>query len=593
MINSLTEAALVGGLLVVVICFVFLRRFRTSLVVTLAIPFSIISSLIGLYFMGYTLNVISLMSIAIAVGMVVDDAVVVLENIVRHIDEGGEPKKASVAGASEVGMAVAASTLTIVVVFIPLLFVKGLAGIVFGQLAFVVLITILVSLFVSLTLTPMACSRMLRPRNKRKPNRILDWSERLFDRTDTGYGQFIRWCLSHQKIALSLILLVFLGSLIFIPLVGTEFFPEVDSGEVEVVLGMEEGTSAEVTARATENMLNAVDAIPEMDASFAQAGQTKKGFLTAVGFEEGTNIGHIGGHLVDKENRHRSAREIATELRNRVMKLPGVEKFSASGVSSIQKAFLGGGRAISIEVLGHELKATNRIAEEIRRIVEGTEGAVDVSISRKRPRPEIRVHLDRDKAASLGLNVAHVADSLRTDYYGFDATKFREAGDDFDIELRLKEDERNSILQVGETPLMTPTGRIVKLRSVATVKEMFGPVEIERKNRTRITRVQAGIQDRVLGDVVRDIRAQMTSLDQPPGVFIEWGGEVKEQQRAFSDLTLLLILGAFLVYMVMAGQFEDFTDPFIIMFSVPFAFVGVLWAFAIQEGKAQTYKFNS
>jgi HAE1 family hydrophobic/amphiphilic exporter-1 len=350
---------------------------------------------------------------------------------------------------------------------------------------------------------------------------------------------------------------------------------------VEVVLEMQQGTRVEVTAGTTEEMLKAVNAIPEMQASYALAGQTKKGFLTALGFEEGTNIGRIGGRLVEKEERSRHAKEIASELREQVMKLPGVEKFSASAVSAIQKAFLGGGRAISIDILGHDIEMTNKAAAEIRRIVETTPGAVDVSVSRKKPRPEVQVRLDRDKAASLGLNVALVADALRTNYYGFDDTKFREAGDDFDIELRLKKDQRKTIREIGETPITTLTGQTIKLRNVASVREAFGPVEIERKNRTRVTKVQAGVQGRVLGDVVRDIREDMASLDLPPGVSIEWGGEVEEQRKAFRDLTLLLILGIALVYMVMAGEFEDFVDPLIIMFSVPFAFVGVIWAFVV------------
>jgi HAE1 family hydrophobic/amphiphilic exporter-1 len=581
MIYNLTEAAVVGGLLVIVVCFLFLRRFRTSLVVTMAIPFSIIVAFIGLFAMGYTINVISLMSLAIAVGMVVDDAIVVLENIVRHVDDGKSPRLAAVEGASEVGMAVAASTLTIVAVFAPLLLVKGLAGIIFGQLAFIILITILASLFISLTLTPMASSRLLRSRDERKLNPVFAWSERLLNKIEAGYSHALEWGLRHRKMLLSLIIIVFTGSLALIPLVGTEFFPEVDSGEVEVVLEMQQGTRVEVTAGITQEMLKAVNAIPEMQASYALAGQTKKGFLTALGFEEGTNIGRIGGRLVEKEERSRHAKEIASELREQAMKLPGVEKFSASAVSAIQKAFLGGGRAISIDILGHDIEMTNKVAAEIRRIVEATPGSVDVSVSRKKPRPEVQVRLDRDKAASLGLNVALVADALRTNYYGFDDTKFREAGDDFDIELRLKKDQRETIRGIGETPITTLTGQTIKLRNVASVREAFGPVEIERKNRTRVTKVQAGVQGRVLGDVVRDVREKMASLDLPPGVSIEWGGEVEEQRKAFRDLTLLLILGIALVYMVMAGEFEDFVDPFIIMFSVPFAFVGVIWAFVV------------
>lgn len=581
MIKSLAGSAIVGGILVVIVCFLFLRRYRSSLIVTLAIPLSIVASFVGLYFMGYTFNVISLMSIAIAMGMVVDDAIVVLENVIRHIDGGEDPKTAAVTGASEVGMAVAASALSIVVVFIPLLFVKGIAGILFSQLAFIMVVVITTSNFVAMTLTPMACSRLIRPLSKRKTNRVFEWSERIFNKIEAAYAYVIRWVLRHRRASLVLICLVFFGSLTLIPVVGTEFFPEVDSGEVEVVLEMAEGTRGEVTVRTTEQMLSAVNAVPEMEASYAIAGQTKKGFLTALGFDEGTNIGRIGGRLVDKLERTSSAKTIAATLRDRVMELPGISKFSASAVSSIQKAFLGGGQSISIEVLGHDIEATNKIAEKIQGIVKNVPGTVDVSVSRKQPRPEILVHLDRDKAASLGLNVAIVADALRTNYYGFDDTKFREAGDDFDIELRLKKDERRSIQQIGETPLMTLTGQIVKLRNVATIEETFGPVEIARKNRIRITHVQAGVQDRVLGDVVRDIRKKMVTLDLPPGVSIEWGGEVEEQRKAFNDLTLLLILGVTLVYMVMAAQFEDFIDPFIIMFSVPFAFVGVIWAFTL------------
>jgi HAE1 family hydrophobic/amphiphilic exporter-1 len=531
--------------------------------------------------MGYTINVISLMSLAIAVGMVVDDAIVVLENIVRHVDDGKPPKPAAVEGASEVGMAVAASTLTIVAVFAPLLLVKGIAGIIFGQLAFMILITIVASLFISLTLTPMASSRLLRSRDKRKLNPVFVWSERLLNGIETGYSHVLGWGIGRRKIVLSLIIIVFTGTLALIPLIGTEFFPEVDSGEVEVVLEMPEGTRGEVTARTTKEMLEAVNSIPEMRATYALAGQTEKGFLTALGFEEGTNIGRIGGRLTDKEKRIRSAKEIASELRALVKKLPGVKKYTASAVSAIQKAFLGGGQPISIEILGHDIEMTNEVADKIKRIVEATPDAVDVSVSRKRPRPEVQVRLDRDKAASLGVNVALVADALRTNYYGFDDTKFREAGDDFDIELRLKKDQRETIREIGETPITTLTGQTIKLRNVASVSEGFGPVEIERKNRTRVTKVQAGVQGRVLGDVVRDIREQTALLDLPPGVSIEWGGEVEEQRKAFRDLTLLLILGIALVYMVMAGEFEDFVDPFIIMFSVPFAFVGVIWAFVV------------
>lgn len=531
MINSLTEAAVVGGLLVIVVCFLFLRRFRTSLVVSMAIPFSIIIAFIGLFVMNYTINVISLMSLAIAVGMVVDDSIVVLENIVRHVDEGRSPKQAAVDGASEVGMAVAASTLTIVAVFAPLLLVKGIAGIIFGQLAFMILITILASLFISLTLTPMASSRLLLLQKERTLNPVFAWSERVLNTIDVIYAQILGWGLRHRKIALSTIAIAFVGSLVLIPLVGTEFLPEVDSGEIEIVAELPEGTRGELTAETADKILAIFQKIPEVEASYGLAGQSKKGLLSALGFEEGTNLARVGARLVPKEERQRSAKQIAAKIRPEIDSLPEVEKISVRAISAIQKLFFGGGRPISIEILGHDIEMTNEVAAKIQRIVESTPGAVDASISRKKPRPEVLIRLDRDKAASLGLNVALVADALRTNYYGFDDTKFREAGDDFDIELRLKKDQRETIREIGETPITTLNGQTIKLRNVASVRETFGPVEIDRKNRTRVTKVQSGVQGRVLGDVVRDIREKMTSLDLPPGVSIEWGGEVEEQRK--------------------------------------------------------------
>ena len=581
MINNLTKSAAVGGILVIVVCFLFLRRFRPSLVVTLAIPFSIVAAFIGLFTKEYTINVISLMSLAIAVGMVVDDSIVVLENIVRHVDEGKSPKQAAVDGASEVGMAVAASALSMVAVFAPLLLVKGIAGIIFGQLAFTILITILASLFISQTLTPMASSRLLLLQKERKLNPVFVWSERVLNTINGIYAQVLEWGLSHRMITLSTIAIAFVGSLVLIPLVGTEFLPEVDSSEIEVVVELPEGTRGKVTAETAEKILDMFQKIPEVEASYGLAGQSKKGLLSAMGFEEGTNMARVGARLVPKEERQRSAKEIALKIRPEIDSMPEVEKISVRAIGAIQKLFFGGGRPISIEILGHDIEITNEIAEKIRRIVDATPGAVDVSVSRKKPRPEVLIRLDRDKTASLGLNVALVADALRTNYYGFDDTKFREAGDDFDIELRLKKDQRESIREIGETPITTLTGQTVKLRNIASICEAFGPVEIDRKNRTRVTKVLAGVHGRVMGDVVRDIREHIASLDLPPGVSIEWGGEVEEQRKAFRDLALLLILGIVLVYMVMAGEFEDFVDPFIIMFSVPFAFVGVIWAFVV------------
>ena len=578
MIKSLAESAGVGAILVVIVCFIFLRRFRTSLVVTLAIPFSIIAAIIALFFMGYTINVISLMSLSIAVGMVVDDAIVVLENMIRHIDSGEDPKIAAISGASEVGTAVAASTLTIVAVFTPLLFIKGISGIIFGQLAFLVLVTILASLFISLTLTPMIGSKLIRSSAEKKSNRLFLWSEKQFDKLESAYTYLLKSSLNNRKGTLIIIGAIFAISMFMIPLVGTEFLPEVDSGEVEVVIELSEGTRAETTVKTTKEILDIFNEIPEIETTYAVAGQSTKGMFGALGISEGTNIGRVGARLVPKHERSRTTKDIAADVRPKVAQMPGIIKAPVRAMSSIQMVFFGGGSAISIEVLGHDFEKTNNVANKISNIIENTPGAIDVRISRKKLRPEIHIALDRDKTAAIGLNVGMIAAALRANYYGFDDTKFRDAGDDFDIRLRLKEIQRRSIDEIGETPLTTMSGQIVKLRSIATIVEAFGPVEIERKNRVRVTRVQAGVEGRPLGDVVKDIKTQIKAINISSDVIIEWGGEVDEQNKAFRDLTLLLIVGIILVFMVMASEFEDFVDPLIIMFSVPFAFVGVIWA---------------
>jgi CzcA family heavy metal efflux pump len=581
MIKSLAEAAVVGAVLVVVVCFVFLRRIRSSLVVVLAMPISVISAFIGLYFMGYTLNVISLMSLAIALGLVVDDAIVVLENIIRHADGGAKLQYASIYGATEVALPVVASTLTIVAVFVPLLFIKGVAGIIFSQLAFIIIVTIMASLFVSLTITPMAASRLLYEKGRVKTSRLFTWSEEKFDEMESAYARLLSWALHHGKISIALVLLIGLACLPLFMMIGTEFLPEVDSSEIEIITELPEGTQGRVTARYIENVLEILQKEPEIEASYALAGQSKKGLQGILGFSDGTNIGKIGVRLVPKEKRKRSANAIAADLRSKIGALPGADKLSIRAISAIQKQFFGGGRAISIEVSGQDQESTERVSENVCGIVEQTPGTVDVSAGAKRFRPEIRIRPDRDRASSLGLNVAILADTLRTNYYGFNDTKLRSAGDDFDIELRLKEDERKSISQIGDTPIMSLGGAMVKLRNVAEVEETFGPVEIERKNRVRVMRIQAGVRGRVLGDVKDDISAKLVSVKLPPGVSIQWSGEVEEQAKAFHDLFFLLILGIILVYMVIAAQFESLRDPLIIMCSVPFAFVGVIFAFAL------------
>jgi len=579
-IRNLTYAAINGAVLVVIVSILFLRRWRSSLIIVLTIPVSLIVAFIFLFFFRYTINVVSLVSMAIATGMVVDNAIVILENVTRHIDAGERPSVASVIGSSEVALAVSASTLTTVVVFLPLMFVGGISGIIFKQLAAIVTITLLASLITSLTLTPMLCSRLLARREAGA-------GETFFQRIENGYSRLLGLALAHRMtvVGVAITLVVLCAVVIYAGLIGTDFFAEVDTGDLNIAVELPVDSRLEATSEVVSKMMKIVSEHgPEVDHYYGMCGQSEYGIATALGFKEGRHIGVGGIKLVEKEKRNRSAKEIANVLREKFAQIPGVAKLSVRAESPMSSAAKGtGGKAISIEILGHDFQETTRLASEIQQIVSRIPGAVDVTTSRSSDRPEIWVDVDRQKAASLGLNMGAVAATLRTNIFGRAAAEYRDAGEDYDIFLRLVEDRRSSIEDIGEISIASAMGIPVKLKNIATIARESGPIEIERLNRQRVVKVEASNYGRSLGDVTGDIRRELAKLELPPGISISYGGEVEEQQKAFRDLTLLLLLGIVLVYMVMASQFESLLDPFIIMFSVPFAFVGVIAAFLLTR----------
>jgi len=584
-VSSLVETLLIAGILVILVTVLFLRRTRASVIVILTIPFSLITAFIFLFSMDYTINIISLMSLSIAIGMVVDDAIVVLENITRHVEEGGEkPQEASVFGASEVGLAVTASTLTTVVVFAPLIFVTGLAGIIFNQLGAIVAITMLGSLFASLTLTPMLTAKWLKPLDPRRTGRLYQWSERNFQALESFYSRLLGKALrKRKKIILSLIA-VFCASLILLKFTGTDLFPDIDTGELDIRIALDESARLEESEKMAMKLQKLYERlVPEKRDYFSFIGESEMGIGVVLGMEEGPNIVESGAKLIAKEKRKRSAKEIAAVLREEAGKIPGIQRMTVTATSMTSQVLMGGGKQVDVEIIGHDLAVTNALAEKIKGILERTPGAVDIRVSRKKPRAEVWVKVDREKAAELGVNTAAVAAALGTNYYGFEATKYRDAGDDFNVFVRLDEKNRATLEGIGEimVPSMREDVELVKLKNIATIEEAMGPVEIERKNRERIVMVGADTYNRSLGEVKADVEKELVKLDIPPGVSISFGGEVEEQRKTFNDLALLLILGLVLVYMVMVSQFESLRMPFIIAFSVPFAFIGVIWAFFI------------
>ena len=582
-VYNLARTLLISGILVVLVTILFLRRIRASLIVILTIPFSLIIAFIFLYIKGYTINLISLMSISIAIGMVVDNAIVVLENITRHVEEGEErPTEASVFGASEVGLAISASTLTTVVVFAPLIFVTGLAGIIFNQLGTIVAITLGGSLFTALTLTPMLTSKWLKPVEEQKIGPLYRKSERAFKAIEVFYERLLAGALMHRKKILLVLIIVFAGSFLLLRFMGTDLFPDVDTGELDIRASLNESARLEESEKVAMKLQELYkDIVPEKRDYYAFIGETEMGIGVALGMEEGPNIAESGAKLIDKEKRKRSAKEIAAVLREEVRKIPGIERMTVTATSMTSQVLMGGAKQVEIEIIGHDLAVTNDLARKVKEIFERTQGAVDIRVSRKRPRAEVWVKVDREKAAELGVSTAAIASALRTNYYGFEATKFREAGDDFDVFVRLDEEDRSTLKGIGEimVPSMRGDVKLVKLKNIARIEDAMGPVEIERKNRERIVKVGADTYGRSLGEVKADVEKELAKLDIPPGVSISFGGAVEEQRKTFRDLATLLIVGIFLVYMVMVSQFESLKTPFVIAFSVPFAFTGVIWAF--------------
>lgn len=579
-----------GIFFVVLITFAMLRQFRPSFIIALSIPFSLIISFTFMYFFGYTINLVSLMSLAIASGMVVDNGVVVLENIVRHLENGARPGPAAMFGANEMSLAITASSMTTVVVFVPLMFLTGLAGIIFKQLAFVLTVTILGSLFTALTLTPMLAAKWLKTEEKDNKTGILSWfhrfSEKGFVALEGWYETLLAWALSHRKLVVGMSLAMFAASVSLLPLLTTAFMPAVDSGDLSVAFRMPEGTRIEETNRVVEKMLADIDSVvkpEEFRGSYAFDGQTEEGKGVALGFDEGQNVGQIGLKLVDRDQRTRSTKEIAMILRDRMEKIPGISQLKVQSQDPIMGVLMGNTKPLILEIQGPDLDQLMDYAQDLKSAMARMEGLVDVAISQKDPRPELWVVINRTKAADLGLDVATIAMTLRNYFYGIEATQFRDAGDNFDIFTRLSEADKDNLDHLLEAPVFTRDGRMVRLKNVVTLSDGKGPIEIQRKNRQRYVKVEADLFGKSLGEGRAAVEKALSKMGAPEGISVHFGGDVEEQQKAFRDLTGLLLLGVILVYMIMAALFGNLRDPFIIMFSVPFAFSGVFFAFYLFD----------
>ena len=576
-VKNLRDTIFWGGILVIIVTLLFLGEFRSSLIIALTIPFSLISSFIFLYIWGRTINMISLASISIAIGMVVDNAIVVMENIFTHRARGADPFKAAITGASEVGLAISASSLTTIVVFVPLIFLTGITGIMFKELGVMVIVTILASLLTALTFTPMLSSKLLSPKSSFEKH---GW----FKHIEDLYSLVLDWSLANKIKIVVLAVLVLLGSVALIPLMGTEFFPEEDTGDIRVTVELPPGKRMEESLKIGQELEKICREAcgQDMKDFYIRTGSVGLGG-SMMGMKEGTNVVMVGLKLVKVVERNRSDKHIAQIIRERIDVLPGIVKLDVKTGDPMAQMMSSSGKPISVEIYGNNMDETDKIAAQIKDIMKKTPGAKDPAVSREIAKPEWKVMVDADKTANLGLTKNSVAQTVRTYFYGKNVSKYREKGEEYDIFIRLRPEDRRFAENILDTSIASPAlGQNVLLSNVAKIQEDLGPIEIERKNQTRVVRAEANLHERPLGDVADDIEKRISKISLPEGVSLKIAGLRTEQKKSFRDMGLLLILSAFLVYAVMASQFESLVHPFIIIFSVPFGFSGVFLALFIR-----------
>jgi HAE1 family hydrophobic/amphiphilic exporter-1 len=581
-IDSLTETVLYALLFVVLVVFFFLGRWRATLIISITIPLSLIASFIYLAITGNSINIISLSSLSISIGMVVDDAIVVLENVTTHIERGSDPKQAAVHGTNEVAISVIASTLTMLAVFFPLTMITGMTGVLFKQLGWMMCTIMIISTVSALTLTPMLCSQMLRLQKKpSKAFRIFYHPiQKALDRLDTGYSHLLNWAVRHRKTMVSICLAFFLLSVFLAGGISTEFFPTQDNASITATLEMPIGTRKERTQeladRLTKEWMNKYK--DEILVCNYRVGQASSDNIFASMQDNGSHIVSFNIRLLDPEDRKRTMMEIGDLMREDLKAYP---EFSKTQVVVGGSGGMGGQSTADFEIYGYDMDETDRIAAELKQALFTIKGVTEVNISRGDYQPEYQVDFDREKLALHGLNLSTAGTFLRNRVNGAIASRYREDGEEYDIIVRYAPEFRTSIDDIENILVYNSLGRALRVEELGTVVERFAPPTIERKDRQRVVTVSAVISGAALGDVVAAGQALMDRMELPDGVNIQVSGTFEDQQESFADLSVLALLIIALVFIVMAAQFESLSYPFIIMFSVPFAVSGVLMALII------------
>ncbi len=579
-IDSLTLAVLFAGVFVMFVVLFFLGRWRATFIIILTIPISLIVAFIYLYISGNSINIISLSSLSIAIGMVVDDAIVVLENVTKHIEKGSSPREASIYGTNEVGLAVVATTLTVVAVFFPLTLVGGLSGIMFKQLGWIVTLVVSASTIAALSLTPVLTSQMLRlnpPRKRGLAKLIFDNSEKMLNSLDNFYEKILTWAIKHRVFVLVASLLIFVSSIFLVSVVGTEFIPPSDNARIGILVELPSGVRVEKTqlvARQIEYQIQRN--YPEVELISTSSGSADDRNIFSSFGSSGTHIINMTLRLSSKTERERDIYFISDLIRKDLDAYPEIVKYNVTpgggGMS------FGGQSSLEVVISGYDLDASNKFAHELAEKMKNIKGTRDVEVSMEEPRPEYQIIFDREKLAFYGLNTTTASTFVRNRINGLVATRYREDGDEYDIVVRYAEPFRESIESIENILIYNNQGRAVRVKDIGIVTEYSSPPFIERQNRQRVVKVTSALYRASITTVVNSIWSEIDKMEVPSGVGIDIGGDAEQQQESFADLLTLLLLVVVLVYIVMATQFESLRSPFIIMLTMPFAFTGVFLA---------------
>lgn len=588
-VNNLSETLIYALLFVVIVVFFFLGRWRATFIVSLSIPISLIAGFIYMFLSGGTLNIITLSSLSIAIGLVVDDSIVVLENITKKLERGGFSREAAIYGTSEVSLAVIASTLTILAVFLPLTMLGGMTGIIFKPLGWVVSITVAVSVVVSMTITPMLSSKLLSSKraNDRTPaGKMYKFTQGLLHKLDNFYERILTWAVGHRWAVIFIGLAIFVSSLFLIKLIGSEFMPASDNDRISAQVKLAQGSRIEETTK-TAQYLDSVfmKKYPEIELISTSAGAGDgSNVFSSVFSEMGNYIINYTFKMKPHNERKKDIFQVSEEMRKDIEVLPEVENFYVDpGASRSSSGMgMGGGSVLELNIYGNNFDQTNVLAEKVAGALKGIQGTKDIKVSRDKDKTELQIVLDHEKMTTFGLTTATVAAAVRNRINGLTATKYKEEGNEYDVIVQYDEKYRQSTEDIENISIATPTGKIVKLSEIASVKRFFSPPSIQRENKVRVVTVSAAISGTDIGSVQAALDKEMAKMTIPDGVSTDYGGSIENMRDSFSNLILLLLLSIILVYIVMASQFESLREPFIIMFSIPFAFTGVflsLWAF--------------